>query len=76
MANDLFNEQMQKTYSSQFNLFKNNPLGYLMQKNIDIPQQYVNDPRGAVQYLLNNGQMSQAQFNSLMQKAQQIPFKF
>jgi hypothetical protein len=53
-----------------------NPMGFLMQHRINIPQQYANDPRGAVQYLLNNGQMSQDQLNSIMQKAQQMGYKF
>lgn len=33
---------------------------------------FQNDPRGAVQYMLNNGQMSQAQFNRLSQMAQMM----
>lgn len=76
MANPLYNEQMQKGFQSQFGSFMSNPMGFLMQHRINIPQQYANNPRDAVQYLLNNGQMSQDQLNSIMQKAQQMGYKF
>ena len=76
MANPLFNEQMQNGMMNQFNSFMQNPFQYLTQKRINIPQQFMNDPHGAVNYLLQNGQMSQEQLNSLMQRAQQMGIKF
>lgn len=75
MANPLFNEQMNKGFMSQFNAFKQNPMQYLMSKKINIPQQFANDPHGAVQYMLNNGQMTQEQLNSLTQMAQKMGVK-
>ena len=51
----------------QFQQFKQNPAQFLLSRNINIPQQFQNDHRGAVQYLLNNGQMSQNTYNSLSQ---------
>lgn len=72
MSNPLFTEQMNKGIMSQFNSFTQNPMQFLLQRKINIPQQYANDPHGAVQYLLNNGQMSQAQLNSLTQQAQRM----
>ena len=36
---------------------------------------FQNDPRGAVQYMLNNGQMSQQQFNQLSSMAQSMGIK-
>ena len=54
----------------QFAQFKQNPIQFLLQRNVNIPQQFQNDPRGAVQYLMSNGQMSQAQFQKLSQMAQ------
>ena len=75
MANPLFNEQMNKGFISQFNSFKQNPMQFLLQRKINIPQQFANDPHGAVQYLLNNGQMSQEQLNSLTQQAQKMGIK-
>lgn len=76
MANPLFNEQMQTGMMSQFNSFMQNPLQYLTQRKINIPQQFQNDPHGAVDYLIKNGQMSQSQLNNLMQRAQQMGIKF
>lgn len=76
MANQLFNEQMQNGMMSQFNSFMQNPMQYLTQRKINIPQQFMNDPHGAIEYLLQHGQMSQEQLNSLMQRAQQMGIKF
>jgi len=76
MANPLYNEQAQNGFMSQFNSFMKNPMDYLVQRKINIPQQFMNDPHGAVEYLLNNGQMSQEQLNSLMKRAQQMGIKF
>lgn len=75
MSNPLFTEQMNKGIMSQFNSFTQNPMQFLLQRKINIPQQFANDPHGAVQYLLNNGQMSQAQLNSLTQQAQRMGIK-
>ena len=76
MANRLFNEQMNKGLMNQFNSFKQNPMQFLAQSRINIPQQFANDPHGAVQYMLNNGQMTQEQLNHLTQMAQRMGVKF
>lgn len=75
MANPLYSEQMQSGMMSQFNSFMNNPMQFLSQRKINVTQQFANDPHGAVQYMLNNGQMSQAQLNKLTQMAQQMGVK-
>ncbi len=75
MANPLFNEQMNKGFTSQFGMFMKNPLQFLLQRKINLPPQYANDPQGAVQYMLNNGQMTQEQFNSLTKMAQNMGIK-
>lgn len=71
MANPLFTNQL----SNQFQSFKTNPMGFLAQRNLNIPQQYINDPEGAVHYLLNNGQMSQDTFNQISQIASRLGLK-
>ena len=71
MVNPLFNEQMQKGFGS----FMNNPMQFLMKNKINIPQEYMNNPHQAVQYLLNNGQMTQDQLNHLTQMAQKMGIK-
>lgn len=77
MANRLYTEQQSKgnPLMQQFNIFQKNPLQFLTQRNISIPQEYANDPHGAVQYLMNSGRMTQDQFNKLSQMAQQMGIK-
>lgn len=75
MANKLFSEQMNKGFMAKFNAFKQNPMQFLMQNNLNIPQQFANDPQGAVQHMLNSGQMSQEQLNRLTQMAQRMGVK-
>jgi len=65
----------QNNASGMFNQFIQNPIQWLMQKQITIPQEYANDPHGAVQYLLNNGKMTQEQLNMLTRKANELGIK-
>lgn len=76
MANPLFQEQMSNNMMGQFGIFMKNPMQFLMQRKINIPQQYANDPHGAIQYLLNNGQLSQDNLNQIMSFAQNMGVKF
>jgi hypothetical protein len=71
MANPLFTNQIQ----SQYQQFKSNPMSFLIQRNVNIPQEYMNNPEQAVQYLLQNGQMSQDAFNQISQMASQLGLK-
>lgn len=68
MPNPLFTNQIM----SQFQAFKSNPMSFLIQRNVNIPQQYMNNPEEAVRYLMNNGQMSQEQYNQISQIAQSL----
>lgn len=65
----------QKDNANMFSQFMQNPIQWLMQRQINIPQEYANDPHGAVQYLLNNGKMTQEQLNTLTQRANQLGIK-
>ena len=75
MANKLYEEQMNQGMMSQFNVFMRNPLQFLMQRRINVPSQYANDPQGAVQYLLSSGQMSQETYQRLRSQAEQMGVK-
>ena len=75
MANKLYEEQMNQGMMSQFGNFMWNPLGFLMQRRINVPSQYANDPAGAVQYLLSSGQMSQDTYQRLRSQAEQMGLK-
>lgn len=59
MANSLFTNNIFK----QFEQFRSNPVQYLISKRINIPQEYLADPHKAVEYLMQNGQMSQEQLS-------------
>lgn len=55
----------------QFQMFMQNPLGYMMQKGMNIPQG-MNNPNDIVQHLLNTGQITQQQYNQAAQMARQF----
>ena len=57
---------------SQYNEFMSNPFQFLLQRKINIPQEYANNPQGAVQYLMNTGRMSQQTFENLRGRAAQM----
>lgn len=74
--NNLYNSLMpNNNIMSQFQTFQKNPMQFLMSKNINIPQQYMSNPREAIQYLLNSGKMTQENFNQLSQMASQMGLK-
>lgn len=59
-------------FLNQFNGFMKNPIQSMMQRKLNIPEQYRDNPRGAIQYLMNTGMMNQQQYNQLQQMAHQI----
>lgn len=75
MPNNLFNSTQNNNIMSEFNRFQNNPMQWLVNRNVNIPQEYANNPEQAVQYLLNNGQMSQSTLNKIIQQAKMFGFK-
>ena len=75
MPNNLFNATQNNNVFNEFNKFQQNPMQYLLDKKVNIPQEYMNNPQQAVQYLMNNGQMSQDSLNQIVQKARMFGFK-
>ena len=76
--NDLYkamNSQKSNSMMDQFGQFMKNPMQFLMNRKINITEEYANDPHGAVQYLLNNGQMSQDTLNRMTQFANKAGIK-
>ena len=59
-------------FLGQFRGFLSNPMQYMMQRKINLPQNAMQNPQAAVQQLMADGKMSQAQFNQLQQMAKQI----
>ena len=76
MANPLYQEQMTNNFQTQFNTFMQNPMQFLSQRKINIPNEFANNPQGAVQHLLNSGQLKQEDLNKMMDFAQKMGFKF
>lgn len=53
---------------SMLNQFKNNPMQFLIQRRLNIPQNIpMNDPNAIMNHLLQTGQISQHQINSAYQ---------
>lgn len=63
---------MENNMANQFNMFMKNPMQFLISKRINIPQEYANNPQGAVQYLMSTGKMSQMTFENLRGQASQM----
>lgn len=63
---------MRNPMENQYDMFMRNPLQFLLQRRINIPQEYASDPQGAVQYLMNTGKMSQQTFENLRGRAAQM----
>ena len=57
---------------SQFQRFVGNPMQFMLQNKMDIPQNCTNDPNAIIQHLMNSGQLSQQQFEWAKNTAQQI----
>ena len=47
----------------QYGSFQQNPMQFMAQNKLNIPQQYANDPDGALQYLMSSGQLTQQQYD-------------
>lgn len=65
----MFNMQ---SFLNQFMGFSKNPMQAIMQAKLGIPQQYMNNPQQAIQYLMNTGRLSQQDYDRLNGMAQQI----
>lgn len=55
---------------AQVKQFLNNPQAMIQQ--MGIPKEYQSNPQAMIQKLMNDGKLSQAQYNQLQQTAQQI----
>ena len=55
---------------NSFRQFMQNPASFL--SNMGLPEDALQNPKAAVQQLMNNGQMTQQQFNQLSSMANQL----
>lgn len=63
---------MNNNFMSALRNLQNNPMQFLMQRNLNIPQNISNDPNQIIQHLLNTGQISQQQYNQAAQMVRQM----
>lgn len=61
-------------FLGQFRGFMQNPMQFMMQKKLNLPQNMnpMQNPQAAIQHLMNNGQLTQEQYNQVQQVARQI----
>ncbi len=71
MANSIFQNDMMSQYAQ----FKKDPVQFLISRKINIPQEYLNNPKGAVEYLMNSGQMTQNQLSQIEAMASKLGIK-
>lgn len=55
--------------------FRQNPMQFLLQSRLNVPQSMLNDPNAIMQHLLSTGQRSQQQMNAAYQMAANMGFK-
>ena len=53
------------------NQIKQNPIGFLMQRGMNVPQNIANDPNAIIEHLMKSGQISQEQYNNAVKMAEQ-----
>lgn len=63
--NNLINNIM-----GMYNQFRSDPMQFMASMNI--PQQYAESPEKAIQFLMDNGKMTQNQYNQVMQMYGQL----
>ena len=57
------------------NQIKSNPMQFFMQNKLNVPQDIANDPNKIIQHLMNNGSISQEQYNQAINMAKQLGYK-
>jgi len=57
---------------SEYNKFKNNPMQWLTSRNINNPQEMLQNPQAGFQNMVNNGAMNNQQLNQIMSMAQSM----
>lgn len=58
--------------ASEARSFMQNPMQYVLQHNLNLPNGALQNPYGAVQNMLNSGRFTQGQVNNAVAQAQQI----
>lgn len=74
MSNPIYSSMMgqQPNIMQAIQNLKQNPMQFLMQRKFNIPQNIANDPNAIIQHLMNTGQVSQQQYNKVLQQVNQF----
>ena len=54
---------------------KSNPMQFLLQRKVNVPQNMMNNPQAIINHLVQTGQVNHNQINIAYQMAQQMGFK-
>lgn len=57
---------------SEYNKFKNNPTQWLIARNMNNPQEILQNPQGEIQNMVNSGVMNNQQLNWIISMAQMM----
>lgn len=80
MANQLYEQlnghNQQPDFQSQFNVFRQNPIQFLAQRNLNIPAEFQSNPQSAVNYLIQSGRMNSGAMQRVMGTLQRMGFRF
>ena len=63
MGNSIFMNNAQNDMLAEFANFQKNPQQYLLSKGLNVPQNMLNSPQQAVEYILSSGQGTNEQLN-------------
>ena len=56
----------------EFMKFAINPNQYIASKGFNIPQNMANNPQSIIEYMMNNGMLSQQQYNNAVNQYNQL----
>ena len=63
---------MNNNLMGMFQGFMSNPMAFLAQRRLNIPQEYMNNPQDAIQYLMNTGKVNQQMYDNAVKQANQL----
>ena len=63
---------MSNQLSTLCSQLKQNPIQFLMSRRLNVPMNIANDPQAILNYLMQSGQVSQAQVNAAYQQMSQF----
>lgn len=69
--NSVFNA-LNGNLMSMVGQLRNNPVQFLLQHHLNIPQEFANDPEGAIRHMVNSGQISRQQVDDAREYARRL----